>query len=139
MPRRCHPSLLSAALLAVTFAGCSGEPGPQRVANAVAHERLDAAVARGGRIDLTKVMDREWDRVVLVAPYTPREGIDAMLGFSWEAGRALPRSQDDQNLLLFVRDRAVVGFIEDFRAADPFNGCLPRELPASQATVEVHA
>src|SRR6201990_1367034 len=69
---------------------------------------LAAAPAEGthGIVDLRTVADFSWDRVLLVAPGTPREVVSKRLGRKWTGLVGI----DAGELLIFLQGRDVVRF-----------------------------
>ena len=61
--------------------------------------------------------DFAWDRVLLVAPGTPREAISRRLGSEWTGDLGY----DAGDLLIFLRDGEVVRFA-DYRGRGRFDG-----------------
>ena len=96
-------------------------------------ENLSRAVALAesdsdGRVDLRRVADFEWDRVLLVARDTPRDAISHALGFEWKGDLGF----DSGELLIFMRGSEVARFA-DYRGSGRFAGVeqpvasIPRE------------
>jgi hypothetical protein len=92
-------------------------------------EQFTLEVARGGEIDLRELAPFEWDRVLLVAPGTPRDAISRRLGREWTGIDTV----DGGDLLIFLSDGEVVRFA-DYRGRGRFEGFqrpfaeLPRVL-----------
>jgi hypothetical protein len=80
-------------------------------------ERFTKEVAEGGEIDLRQLAPFEWDRVLLVAPGTPREAISRRLGREWTGIDTV----DGGDLLIFLLDDDVVRFA-DYRGLGRFEG-----------------
>ncbi len=70
-------------------------------------------------VELDVVTEFEWDEVVIVAEDTPREDIDAELGFAFEGD--LPYDAESQELLIFLRDGGLARFA-DYRGRLEFSG-----------------
>ena len=79
-------------------------------------ERFTLEVARGGEVDLRRIAPFEWDRVLLVAPGTPREEISRALGREWTGIDTV-----DGDLLIFLHGDEVERFA-DYRGTFRFEG-----------------
>ncbi len=79
------------------------------------------ALADGKRdpVELDVVTDFEWDEVVVVQEDTPREDIDAELGFEFKGD--LLYDAESQEILIFVRDGRLARFA-DYRGLLRFEG-----------------
>jgi hypothetical protein len=87
-----------------------------------------------GIVRLADVAPFEWDRVLLVAPGTPRNAISRRLGREWTGIDTI----DGGEVLIFLRDGEVARFA-DYRGNGRFAG-FPRpfaELPRSRAVFVV--
>ena len=87
-----------------------------------------------GVVRLADVAPFEWDRVLLIAPGTPRAAISRRLGREWTGIDTI----DGGEALMFLRDGKVVRFA-DYRGNGRFAG-FPRpfaELPRSRAVFVV--
>jgi hypothetical protein len=80
-------------------------------------ERLTKEVAEGGEIELREIAPFEWDRVLLVAPGTPRDAISRRLGREWTGIDTV----DGGDLLIFLRGDEIVRFT-DYRGLGRFEG-----------------
>ena len=70
----------------------------------------------GTVVDFSHVAPFAWDRVFVFHPYTPRTHIDACLGFPWDGSKwSEIESSDGVNLVVFVRDGAVVCWFDHSR------------------------
>jgi hypothetical protein len=119
-------------VLLLLLSGCGASGGPREDADA--ERALAAAVERGKPFEAGSVTSYGWDRLVVMGAYAPQEIVDEALGFEWGAGRALPQSQDGENLLIFARGGEVAGFVEDLDVADPVS-CLPPKTPPDMELV----
>lgn len=70
-------------------------------------------------VELAVVTDFEWDELVVVAEDTPREDVDAELGFEFKGDLAY--DAESQELLIFVRDGRLARFA-DYRGRLRFAG-----------------
>jgi hypothetical protein len=101
-------------------------------------ERVTRAIALAeqsdGVVDLSEVAPFAWDRVLLVAPGTPRKAISRRLGREWAGIDAV----DGGDLLIFLRGADVVRFA-DYRGSGRFEGFSRpfAELPRERAVLEV--
>lgn len=77
------------------------------LAQRIAH--LVSATGDGGTIAFTDVLESDWDRVVVLPPYTGDQFAEQILGFAWHAD-ALDLTNRQYNAVLFVRDGAVVAW-----------------------------
>ena len=87
-----------------------------------------------GIVRLADVAPFDWDRVLLVAPGTPRAEISRRLGVQWTGIDTIDGGEE----LLFLRDGKVVRFA-DYRGNGRFAG-FPEpfaELPRSRAVFVV--
>jgi hypothetical protein len=87
-----------------------------------------------GLVRLADVAPFDWDRVLLVAPGTPRGAISRRLGLQWTAIDTIDGGEE----LIFLRDGEVVRFA-DYRGNGRFAG-FPEpfaELPRSRAVFVV--
>ena len=106
---------LCLALLALAVFATRDEDNLQ--ADNLLAERFTLEVARGGEIDLREIAPFEWDRVLLVAPGTPRAAISRRLGREWTGIDTV----DGGDLLIFLKDGEVVRFA-DYRGLGRFEG-----------------
>ena len=79
-------------------------------------ERLTLELARGGEVDLRRIAQFEWDRALLVAPGTPREGVQRALGREWTGIDTV-----NGDLLIFLHGDEVERFA-DYRGTFRFEG-----------------
>jgi hypothetical protein len=126
------------ALLAMAFAGLglviyvNREEDRVAVDNVLALEltrSIGIADQNAEDVDLTRLADGEWDRVLVVVPGTPRETVSEALGSRYNGD--LPFGRTGQ-LFVFARGDALVRFA-DYRGRATFTGferpldVLPRE------------
>jgi hypothetical protein len=98
------------------------------------NERRDAAVQRllaqvdaaphGATIDLRTAFDVEWDRAVVVGPYSPGSVVNEGLGFDHYAADDVITQGDGAYLLVFVRNRSVVAEVPLYGQAFYFGESL---------------
>ena len=100
-------ALLMCGLVAVAWLGNADE---SMAVDDILSESLTRAVATADREDsnlaLADVTDFPWDRVVLVAPGTPREAISRRLGGEWKGDVGYEAGE----LFIFLRDGEVDRF-----------------------------
>ena len=77
------------------------------------------ADGRPDPVELDVVTDFAWDELVIVAEDTPREEIDAELGFEFKGDLAY--DAESQEILVFVRDGRLARFA-DYRGRLRFDG-----------------
>jgi hypothetical protein len=95
---------------------------------------VNQAPDNDNQVVLPDIARFEWDRVLLVAPGTPRAAITKRLGHEWTGIDTV----DGGDLLLFLRDGKVVRFA-DYRGSNAFEG-FDRpfaEIPREAATFGV--
>ncbi len=85
-------------------------------------ENLSKAIAtaedeQGGRVDLKRVADFEWEEVVIVAPETPRDVISEELGYEWKGDVNFGFAE----VLIFLLNGKVARFA-DYRGEGDFEG-----------------
>ena len=88
-----------------------------------------------GGVDLRRVADFEWDRVLIVAPGTPRTAVSAALGTAYKGD--LPFGSRGQ-VFVFARGRRLARFA-DYRGRATFTGFERPldELPRERAVLQV--
>lgn len=90
---------------------------------------LGRAVERGpgAVIDFADLGPAYWDRVYVFHPYYPREAVQEDLGFQWSGvADTSIELNDGVNLVVFVRDGAVVGWFEHPRNRGDLGGLSNR-------------
>jgi hypothetical protein len=104
-------------------------------------ERLTRAIQlseeeSGGRVDLRRVADFPWDRVIVLAPGSPRDAVSAALGSEYRG--TLPFGSLGQ-VFVFARGREVAR-LADYRGRGTFTGFeRPLDvLPRDRAVLQVH-
>jgi hypothetical protein len=92
------------------------------------------AEARGEDVDLRRLAPFAWDRVLIVAPGTPREAISRRLGRDWTGTIGFQTSE-----LLILLDRGEVARFLDYRGEGRFAGIRRpfEELPRERAVFRV--
>ncbi|MCM3655363.1 hypothetical protein [Metabacillus litoralis] len=90
-------------------------------------------------VDLNALTDFSWEKAYIFPPYTTSEYMTEKLGFKWNNATGIDY-RDDINLIVFVKDKKVVKYIElprkygDFASGDIENGITPEN---SIVTVEI--
>jgi hypothetical protein len=89
----------------------------------------------GGKVDLRRVADFPWDRVLVIAPGTPRADVSAALGSEYKGD--LPFGSHGQ-VFVFARGSAIAR-IADYRGRGTFTGFERPldELPRRRAVLRV--
>jgi hypothetical protein len=114
-------------LLALAFAGfglviyLNREEDRVAVDNVLALEltrAIGVADQNGDDVDLTRLADGDWDRVLVVVPGTPRDTVSQALGTEYNGD--LPFGRTGQ-LFVFARGNSLVRFA-DYRGRATFNG-----------------
>lgn len=81
-------------------------------------------------IDINALTDFPWDKAYIFTPYTPKEHVTKKLGFNWRNSIGIDY-RDDINLIVFVKGKRVVKYIElsrkygDFDVQDIENEIMP--------------
>jgi hypothetical protein len=64
-------------------------------------------------LNISKITSFEWDSLYIFKPYTPLDTIKKQIGFEWEGlESALVNQSDNFNLLLFIKAKQVVSFVQ---------------------------
>ena len=90
-----------------------------------------------GEVDLRRVADFPWDRVLVLAPGAPRDAVSAALGSEYKG--TLPFGSLGQ-VFVFARGREIAR-IADYRCRGTFTGFQRPldELPRDRAVLQVHS
>jgi hypothetical protein len=90
----------------------------------------------GGELDLRRVADFPWDRVLVLAPGAPRDAVSEALGSQYKG--TLPFGSLGQ-VFVFARGSEIAR-IADYRGRGTFTGFQRPlgELPRSRAVLQVH-
>jgi hypothetical protein len=93
----------------------------------------DPDVGTGGRVDLARVADFDWDRVLIVAPGVSRARISRALGREWTGVAGV----DYGELLIFRRGNDIARFA-NYRGRGRFEGFEPlQEIARERAVLQV--
>ncbi|MCO7125335.1 hypothetical protein NIE88_06090 [Sporolactobacillus shoreicorticis] len=79
--------------------------------NTELEKKVSSLVEHKKSIDINSYTTFKWDRAYLFGPYTSQEYINKELGFKFKDPSDLA-FQDDVYLLVFVKDKQVIQFIE---------------------------
>ncbi|HEX8474450.1 MAG TPA: hypothetical protein VF666_10485 [Pyrinomonadaceae bacterium] len=135
----------AAALLSCNT-GNTARPNPQGSATTMnLQERLASAIERKRNntaqvtVDLKTLSNLDWDKFYTFAPFTPADEIRRALGFDWSGlARTGIDRRDDINLLVFVKDNAVVEHVEyPRRRGDFYKIKRPEGFRPDEAIFEV--
>lgn len=112
--------LIGALVLTIAaLCGCS-DPASSSIA-----EQFSAS--EGRRVDLGSAVDGNWDRVCVLGPYSTDSDAAEALGFSWPAEALTDIARDDGiSLLIFVREKSVLKFVEHPRRFGDFSNLSGR-------------
>jgi hypothetical protein len=82
-------------------------------------------------LDLTKISDKDWDSVCIIPPYATNDYVEKQIGFIWKGLDDTERGNDGISLLLFIKNKAVVEYVQHPRNKGDFLGvstsCIPRK------------
>jgi len=121
------------ALALFLAAGCSG---PQAT---IQPELATQLASRPSSIDLASLHGGNWDRLVIVGPYTTPEELDSVLGFHF-GDRTLADSiarSDGINVIILVSAQTVVAAETVTRSVVDFGDPLPLALAPNGARFSV--
>jgi hypothetical protein len=106
----------------------------ENISKAIAQSE-DPDVGTGGRVDLRRVADFDWDRVLVVAPGVSRARISRALGREWTGVAGV----DYGELLIFRRGDEIARFA-NYRGIGHFEGFEPlQEIPRDDAVLQVRS
>ena len=72
-------------------------------------------------IDLQEAVPTQWEKVCVFGPYSDNEEIEQVVGFKWPAeSRTNIKDSDGISLLLFVREKSVIEYVEQPRDEGDF-------------------
>jgi hypothetical protein len=104
----------------------------ENISKAIAQSE-DPDVGTGGRVDLRRVADFDWDRVLVVAPGVSRARISKELGREWTGVAGV----DYGELLIFRRGNEIARFA-NYRGTGRFEGFEPlQEIARDDAVLRV--
>ena len=124
--------ILGGALLLI---GCGPTNPPEDVQ---ARDQLIAAVKSsrvGDEIDLTAVIDDQWDRLVVLPPYATNDDAADVLGFPFNVEESPTSVDDSGSVFVFAEGDAVAVWFTPYWRDVSFHG--PRVIPAVDARVVV--
>jgi hypothetical protein len=106
----------------------------ENISKAIAQSE-DPDVGTGGRVDLRRVADFDWDRVLVVAPGVSRARISRELGREWTGVAGV----DYGELLIFRRGNDIARFA-NYRGTGHFEGFEPlQEIARDDAVFQVRS
>ncbi len=106
-------------LLLVALTGCHGS----------ASSTIESQFSVSGRkrVDLAAAVPGDWDRVCILGPYSGDDVANRTLGFKWPAETLTDIEQDEGiSLLVFVKDKSVIGHVEHSRGSGDFSNLTGR-------------
>jgi hypothetical protein len=88
----------------------------------------DQFLASGSRsVNLASAVPGTWDRVCILGPYSNNAAANGALGFNWPAESLTSiKDNDGISLLIFVRGKTVVSYVEQPRNAGDFTNLAGR-------------
>jgi hypothetical protein len=111
-------------LTVIVSAGCSKPADDQPNAAALLGAKIarTAATQPSERIDLAQLTDFDWDRLYIFGPHTKRDEVQNALGYEWAGVSKTKIARSDEiSLLVFTKDRKVVGWLEYLRLKADFS------------------
>ena len=120
--------IFSTALL---FTGCKN--AEQQKENKQISVKIEAALNQKNfnYLDLTKVSDKDWDKICVIETYTPNEYVESKIGFKWNGLDGIDRISGKFSLLLFIKNKTVIEYVQHPRVKGDFLnaniGCVPRD------------
>jgi hypothetical protein len=128
--------VLYSLLLAMAFAGCSdvNKDANQEVSDSITRQ-FDSTGDEP--IDFSKLGPVGWERMCVIGPYAMNETVEKTLGFKWDAlSKSSIGSNDGINLLVFIKDNAVIAYTEHPRNKGDFLKLKPRCLTHQDAILK---
>lgn len=90
--------------------------------------------SESGAVDLSAVVQGDWDRVCVLGPYSNNDKAAQTLGFTWPAETLTDVHQNDGfSVLVFVRGDAVLKHVEHSRGSGDFSNLSGRCFPKDNA------
>ena len=106
-------------LILVAITGCRDS------ASSSIAEQFSASGRKG--VDLAAAVPGNWDRVCVVGPYSSDAVAAQTLGFEWPAETLTDIERDDGiSLLVFVRDKSAIDYVEHSRGSGDFSNLTGR-------------
>ena len=116
---RTHGRIGALILTMAALCGCN-DPTSSSIAGQL-------SASEGQRVDLGSAVDGNWDRVCVLGPYSADADAAEALGFSWPAESLTDIARDDGiSLLIFVREKSVLKFVEHPRRSGDFSNLRGR-------------
>lgn len=116
-------------LIVILLAGCNNNLA---ISDEFVENRIDSFIMNEERtvIDINSLTDFSWDKAYIFIPYTSSEEITEKINFKWKYSKSI-EYRDDINLIVFVKGKNVVSYIEllrkygDFSSDTIENGIYP--------------
>jgi hypothetical protein len=101
-------NLVAIVVVTILVVAC----GPPHERGELSQAARDAAARAGGGglVDMREIASFDWDRMYAIAPYTPIDEVARIIGVDWEDGDQGRLYDDMLVLVVFVKDRDVVGW-----------------------------
>jgi hypothetical protein len=106
---------LAVGALAVGASGCrsSAERESQWLRKSFGPMIRQARNAQTGILDLRERMRFDWDRLIVLPPYSSAEALKSKLGFEWPAGQKSNSQMSDRySMLVFVKGQEVAAWTD---------------------------
>ena len=122
---------LPGLLLVMVIAGCSDvNEGADQTISAAITRQFDSSGNKA--INFSQIGPVGWQRMCVFGPYAMNDTVEKTLGFKWDAlSKSSIGSNDGINLLVFVKDNAVIAYTEHPRNKGDFldlkSPCLTRQ------------
>jgi hypothetical protein len=112
-------SLALVALMAGSMVGTAGCGSRAEKEGQLAWKPLVKALREASRrrsngvLDLREMMRFDWDRLIVLPPYSTAELVSSKLGFSWDGWKkSISQVQDQYVLLVFVSGQEVAAWLD---------------------------
>ena len=124
-------SIISILILATILIGCNNK---LEINEGLVESRINLFMLNDDQneVDINALTDFSWEKAYIFIPYTPKEHMTEKLGFNWKNSIGIDY-RDDINLIVFVKDKTVVKYIElprkygDFDFKDIENEITPED------------
>jgi len=102
-----HNKIVLIFILVIAL-GIIGILGYSHYKNTHIYNSLAQLIADNDKIELKNVTDFEWDKFFVFAPYSQPDYINETLGFDWSRANPIGLKYDENQLLVFVKNKSVV-------------------------------
>jgi hypothetical protein len=127
------PSALILVVLAFMLQGCDS---PDKTISRQIVVQLYSKSAT--TIDLRNVANGDWDRFCVIGPYALNDSIEKRLGFKWDAlSKSSIGGNDTINLLVFIKEDAVIAYTEIPRNKGDFLELNPKCIPKANSLLSI--